>query len=247
MKTFYGTKAVFDAVAVRYHIPKYAKPVLGAFLIGVLIIALSYLSPETMMVGLASFGSGYGFVQMAMYNMLPLSVLILLPVAKTVTTSLTIGSGGSGGVFAPGLAVGGFAGGEFGMFLHLILPELVPLASVPAFVIVGMLALFGGISHAPIAIMIMVLEMTGDFSLFVPAMGAVAVAYMLIGKQTIFHEQRACAGMSRRSTGTDGTPSERFVNSEFRVHFLFFENEVTEIFSILSSPMRERRIFSLVV
>ncbi|MCZ9311813.1 MAG: chloride channel protein, partial [Methanocorpusculum sp.] len=74
----------------------------------------------------------------------------------------------------------------------LILPELVPLASVPAFVIVGMLALFGGIAHAPIAIMIMVLEMTGDFSLFVPAMGAVAVAYMLIGKQTIFHEQRLC-------------------------------------------------------
>ena len=53
----------------------------------------------------------------------------------------------------------------------------------------------------------------------------------------------ACAGRSRRSTGTDGTRSEWFVNSEFRVHFLFFENEVTEIFSILSSPMREIRIF----
>ncbi|HJK62732.1 MAG TPA: chloride channel protein [Methanocorpusculum sp.] len=192
VKTFYGTKDLFDRFAVRYHIPKYCKPVLGAFLIGLLIIVLSYLSPETMIVGMASLGSGYGFVQMAMYNMLPLSVLILLPFVKTITTSLTIGSGGSGGVFAPGLAVGGFAGGAFGMFLHLILPDLVPLATVPAFVIVGMLALFGGIAHAPIAIMIMVLEMTGDFSLFVPAMGAVAVAYLLIGKQTIFHEQRLC-------------------------------------------------------
>ncbi|HJK54889.1 MAG TPA: chloride channel protein [Methanocorpusculum sp.] len=192
VKTFYGTKDLFDRFAVRYHIPKYCKPVLGAFLIGLLIIVLSYLSPETMIVGMASLGSGYGFVQMAMYNILPLSVLILLPFVKTITTSLTIGSGGSGGVFAPGLAVGGFAGGAFGMFLHLILPDLVPLATVPAFVIVGMLALFGGIAHAPIAIMIMVLEMTGDFSLFVPAMGAVAVAYLLIGKQTIFHEQRLC-------------------------------------------------------
>ena len=192
VKTFYGTKDLFDRFAVRYHIPKYCKPVLGAFLIGLLIIVLSYLSPETMIVGMASLGSGYGFVQLAMYNMLPLSVLILLPFVKTITTSLTIGSGGSGGVFAPGLAVGGFAGGAFGMFLHLILPDLVPLATVPAFVIVGMLALFGGIAHAPIAIMIMVLEMTGDFSLFVPAMGAVAVAYLLIGKQTIFHEQRLC-------------------------------------------------------
>ncbi|HJK63461.1 MAG TPA: chloride channel protein, partial [Methanocorpusculum sp.] len=104
VKTFYGTKDLFDRFAVRYHIPKYCKPVLGAFLIGLLIIVLSYLSPETMIVGMASLGSGYGFVQMAMYNMLPLSVLILLPFVKTITTSLTIGSGGSGGVFAPGLA-----------------------------------------------------------------------------------------------------------------------------------------------
>lgn len=183
---------MFDIFFTRYHLPKYLKPVCGAGIIGVFVIAMAYISPETMMIGLASLGSGYGFVQMALYNMIPLGVLIFLPIAKTLTTSLTIGSGGNGGVFAPGLAIGGFAGGAFGMFLHMMLPEIVPIASVPAFVIIGMLALFGGIAHAPIAIMIMVLEMTGDFSLFVPAMGAVAVAYLLIGKHTIFHEQRLC-------------------------------------------------------
>lgn len=189
IKTFYGTKEVFDRLFTRYHLPKYLKPVCGAFLIGVFVIAAAYLSPETMMVGLASLGSGYGFLQMALYNMLPLSVLILIPVTKTLTTSLTIGSGGSGGVFAPGLAVGGFAGGALGMALHMVVPGLVPLGSVPVFAIVGMLALFGGISHAPIAIMIMVLEMTGDFSLFVPAMGAVVISCLLLGKETIFRQQ----------------------------------------------------------
>lgn len=190
VRTFYGTKSFFDKLFMKRKIPKYLKPVFGAFLIGVFVIIFSYISPETMIVGLASLGSGYGFMQMALYNMLPLSVLILLPITKTITTSLTIGSGGSGGVFAPGLAVGGFLGAAFGMGLHTLVPEIVPITLVPVFAIIGMLALFGGISHAPIAIMIMVLEMTGDFSLFVPAMAAVSVACLLVGKETIFREQR---------------------------------------------------------
>ncbi len=123
------------------------------------------------------------------YNMLPVGVLLFLPFAKILTTSLTIGSGGSGGVFAPGLVIGGATGGAFGSLLHLALPGIVPAESVPVFFIVGMIALFGAISHAPIAVMIMVVEMTGDFSLLVPAMGAVSVAVILIGQSTIFREQ----------------------------------------------------------
>jgi len=65
----------------------------------------------------------------------------------------------------------------------------VPAESVPVFIVIGMIALFGAISHAPIAIMIMVVEMTGDLSLLVPAMGAVSVAVLLIGQSTIFREQ----------------------------------------------------------
>ncbi len=189
IRTFYGTKRTFTAFFEKHHLPKYLKPVGGAFLIGVLVIALSYISPETMITGLGSLGTGYGFLQLAIYNMLPLSVLILLPFTKILTTSLTIGSGGSGGVFAPGLAIGGSAGGAFGMLLHMLIPQIVPLSSVPAFVIVGMIALFGGIANAPIAVMIMVVEMTGDFSLLVPAMGAVAVSGVLTGENTIFVEQ----------------------------------------------------------
>lgn len=189
IKAFYGTKTTFNNFFEKHNLPKYLKPVTGAFFIGIFVIILAHISPETMITALASLGTGYGFMQFAIYNMLPLSVLILLPFAKIFTTSFTIGSGGSGGVFAPGLAIGGAAGGAFGMILHILIPAVVPLNSIPAFVIVGMIALFGGIANAPIAVMIMVVEMTSDFSLLVPAMGAVAVSNVLTGEKTIFREQ----------------------------------------------------------
>lgn len=88
-------------------------------------LLLQALSPEAAIVGFASLGTGYGFTQLALYNMLPIGVLLLLPFAKILTTSLTIGSGGSGGVFAPGLVIGGSAGGALGALLHLALPGIV--------------------------------------------------------------------------------------------------------------------------
>jgi len=187
--SFYRTTSLFTDLFTRYHIPPHVKPMAGAFLVGLTVILLAYLSPEGLLLGLGSMGTGYGFVQLGIYAMMPLSVLIFLPFAKILTTSLTIGSGGSGGVFAPGLAVGGALGGAVGTILHLLLPELVPLATVPAFVVVGMIALFGAVSNAPIAVMIMVVEMTGNFSLLVPAMGAVAIASVLTGERTIYIQQ----------------------------------------------------------
>lgn len=189
VKSFYGTTAAFRNFFERHHLPPHVKPLLGAFIIGCFVIALSLLSPEAEILALGSIGTGYGFLQLAMYNMLPLGVLILLPLTRIVTTSLTIGSGGSGGVFAPGLAIGGSLGGAFGMLCHMAAPTLVPINSVPAFVIVGMIALFGGIANAPIAVMMMVVEMTADFSLLVPAMGAVALSFVLTGDETIFRQQ----------------------------------------------------------
>ena len=123
------------------------------------------------------------------YSMVPLVVLLLLPFVKIVTTSLTLGSGGSGGVFGPGLAIGASVGGAIGILLHLLTPALVPAESVPAFVIVGMIALFGAIANAPIAVLIMVVEMVGSFTLLVPGMGAVAVSKLFLGDTNIFRAQ----------------------------------------------------------
>ncbi len=96
INTFYGTNRIFKKVFSRLKIPNHFKPPLaGAFLTGTFVLALATLSPEAAIVGLGSLGTGYGFAQLALYNMLPVGgVLLFLPFAKILTTSLTIGSGG---------------------------------------------------------------------------------------------------------------------------------------------------------
>jgi CIC family chloride channel protein len=118
---------------------------------------------------------------------LPLWIVLMLPFAKILATSLSIGSGGSGGIFGPGMVIGGMLGASFWRIGHGFLPQL-PASPAP-FVIVGMMALFGGIAHAPLAVMLMVAEMTGNLSLLAPAMVAIALSTMLVGDNTIYTSQ----------------------------------------------------------
>ncbi|MHC1627190.1 MAG: chloride channel protein [Methanoculleaceae archaeon] len=189
IRTFYWTQQVFNSIFSRYNLPVQFKPLAGAVIIGIIILVITTVFPDGVTLALASLGTGYGFAQLGLYNLLPLSVLLALPFIKILTTALTIGSGGSGGVFAPGLIIGGSTGGAVGALLHIMLPSVVPAESVPVFIIVGMIALFGSISHSPIAVLIMVVEMTGDYSLLVPSMGAVAVAAICVRRETIYREQ----------------------------------------------------------
>jgi len=189
ISVFYGTKDAFARFFKEKNLPLYLKPVSGAFILGIIVIILSLISPDAEMLGLAGLGTGYGFVQISLYTLVPLIVLLLLPFMKILTTSLTLGSGGSGGVFAPGLTIGAATGGAVGMIFHILLPELIPLQSVPVFGIVGMIALFGSIANAPIAVLIMVVEMMGNFSLLVPAMGGVGMSYLITGGRSIYREQ----------------------------------------------------------
>jgi chloride channel protein, CIC family len=135
--------------------------------------------------------TGYGWVQLAMNKKIllgwPFWLVLILPLAKIVATSLSIGSGGSGGIFGPGMMIGGMLGAlvwriAYGLSTH------VPPQPAP-FIIVGMMSLFGGIAHAPLAVMIMVAEMTGNLSLLAPAMIAVAVSTALVGDNTIYGAQ----------------------------------------------------------
>ena len=187
--TFYWCRDRFADAFRRYNLPMYLKPVSGAILLGILVISLALISPEGEMLGLASLGSSYGFDQLMIYSMVPLVVLILLPFLKILATSLTLGSGGSGGVFAPGLTIGAAIGGAFGLILHMIAPAYVPIETVPVFVIVGMISLFGAVANAPIAVLIMVVEMVGSITILVPAMAAVAVSNLLTAEKTIFRAQ----------------------------------------------------------
>jgi CIC family chloride channel protein len=174
-RSFYGIEAIFH----RLHLPRWTKPALGGLLVGLLGLVVT-----------GAIHTGYGWVQIAMSPdllTLPLWIVLVLPFAKILATSLTVGSGGSGGIFGPGMVIGGFVGAAFWRLGHGLLPGL-PVSPAP-FVIVGMIALFGGIAHAPLAMLLMVGEMTGNLSLLAPAMIAVALSTALVGDETIYRSQ----------------------------------------------------------
>jgi CIC family chloride channel protein len=173
--SFYGMEGVFH----RLRLPGWLKPALGGLLVGLLGLKVH-----------GALHTGYGWVQIGMTRdllTLPLWLVLILPFAKILATSLSIGSGGSGGIFGPGMVIGGMLGAACWRLGDGVLPQLPP---TPApFVIVGMMALFGGIAHAPLAVMLMVAEMTGNLSLLAPAMVAVALSTALVGDRTIYTSQ----------------------------------------------------------
>jgi CIC family chloride channel protein len=167
------------------NVPNWVKPAIGGALVGLMAI----VSP-------AFIHMGYGWAQATMspsaidgIMSLPLWLVVLLPLGKIVATSLSIGSGGSGGIFGPGMVVGGFVGAAFWRLTEGWLPGM-PVSPAP-FVIVAMMALFGGIAHAPLAVMLMVAEMTGNLNLLAPAMVAVAISLLVCGNRTIYVNQVA--------------------------------------------------------
>ncbi len=174
------------SVALTHRLPggPVLKPAIGGLLVGL----LGLLMPEIL-------SSGYGWAQAAADRgsllQIPLWIILLLPVAKILATSLTIGTGGSGGLFGPGIVIGAFVGAAIWR-----LGELSGLPGVPGgpgiFVVVGMMACFGSVSRAPLAIMIMVAEMTGSFSVVPGAIIAVGIASLLMSRTnvTIYEAQR---------------------------------------------------------
>jgi CIC family chloride channel protein len=182
VKTFYGVQSVFRGL----RLPNHLKPMVGGALTG--LIALVF--PEVM-------ATGYGWVQLLEAGRLSeiptfglplLLVLLLLPFIKIVATSFTVGSGGSGGVFAPGIFIGASLGAIMGIVFHMLFPQLVP--EIAPFVVIGMLSFFGAAGKAPLSVILMVVEMTGSLQLLPAAMLATAIAYIVSGtKYSIYRSQ----------------------------------------------------------
>lgn len=174
-KFFYFIQALFTRMR---RVSKYLRPAIGAFVAGVIGIFF----PQVL-------GLGYGFVQLLLGNALlsfPFWFLIIIFLLKVVATSFTIGSGGSGGVFGPGMVSGAFLSAAVAILVHPLFPSL----SEADIIIVGMIAFFGGISKAPISVMIMGSEMTAGFPLLLPLMLTTAIAYFVSGpKNTIYKAQ----------------------------------------------------------
>jgi len=140
-------------------IPAWIKPGIGGLLVGLMALKL----PQVL-------GGGYGWIQQAIDGDMALKLLLILLGAKLLAFSLTVSSGGSGGVFAPSLFVGAMLGGVFSGLSH----------HAPAgLVIVGMAAVFGGAARVPIATLLMVVEMTGGYALLVPAGLAVMLSFLV--------------------------------------------------------------------
>ncbi len=144
-------------------IPEPTKPLFGGILLGLLGI-VSYQIDGFPRV----FGVGYETIENTLFSQLTLQVTFGLLLLKLVATTLTLGSGGSGGIFAPSLFMGAMLGASFGQIAPTIFPEIV--APSGAYALVGMAAFFGGVAHAPITAILILFEMTGDYQIILPLM-----------------------------------------------------------------------------
>ncbi|MGH0037734.1 MAG: chloride channel protein [Myxococcota bacterium] len=166
----------------RLPINKYLVPPIGGLMVG----AIGYWQPQVL-------GQGFGYVQQLIDGRpiggaeVTVVGLLGLAVLKIATTSFTISSGGSGGVFGPSIFIGAMLGGAVGTLAHSYFPELV--TDVAPFVVVGMGAFFAGVANAPIASLLMVCELTGAYELLPPLMVVATVALVTSRRWSIYTAQ----------------------------------------------------------
>ncbi|WP_460334952.1 chloride channel protein [Actinoallomurus acanthiterrae] len=146
--------------------PEWLRPAFGGLLLGGLLLALPQM-----------YGVGYPVLENAIGGRYVVGFLLLLLAGKIVATSLTIGIGGSGGVFAPSLFMGAMFGTAFGLIAHQLVPGLAGPAG--AYGLVGMGAVFAGAARAPITAVIIMFELTGEYSIILPLMLAIVVATLI--------------------------------------------------------------------
>jgi len=172
VKSFYGVVRLFKKIPI----PNIYKPALGGLCTGIIGFFLPY-----------TLAFGYGYSQKAIHCELSIAFLILLAVGKVLTTSFSIGSGGSGGVFGPSVVIGGAVGGAVGLAFHHIMPSIV--SSPGAFVVVGMAGFFTAVSNTPISTIIFVSEMTNSYHLLLPSLLVCSVAYLTSKRLSIYEKQ----------------------------------------------------------
>jgi CIC family chloride channel protein len=167
------TRAFFQGLKM----PRACKPALGGLFVGL----LAYSCPQVV-------GTNWANLTDAVGGKFGFTALLFIAVAKILATSFTIGSGGSGGVFGPSLFIGGMAGGAVGYGLHALEPHWV--ANPGSYVLVGMGAFFAGAAKAPLAGLIMVCEITGNYGLLPPLLIASTLHLTLSRKWSLYDSQR---------------------------------------------------------
>ncbi len=180
----------FEDLFDNWSFPTALKPAVGALLLGLLgllylwLPGVSFNNTTEFQLGMPlieniphMYGSGFTFIEEALHGNINFWILALLIFLKPLATSFTLGSGNSGGVFAPSLFIGAMLGGAMGELFHAWMPEL---AGPPgAYALVGMAAVFSACARAPLTAMLIVFEMSNDYALILPLMlTAVTASYL---------------------------------------------------------------------
>ncbi|MFI1523831.1 chloride channel protein [Kitasatospora cineracea] len=179
---------VEDACDFLWRGPEWLRPAIGGLALGGLLLLLPQM-----------YGVGYPVLENAVNGRYAVGFLVLLLAAKIAATSLTIGIGGSGGVFAPSLFMGAMLGAAFGQSAHALVPG--SAGQVGAYGLIGMGAVFAGAARAPITAVIILFELTGEYSIILPLMTAIVLA-TLVGR-LLSHDTIYTLKLRRRGVDLD--------------------------------------------
>lgn len=177
-KSLYLSEDLWD----NFKFPEYLKPILGGLLLGV----VGLISPKILGYPRV-FGVGYESIAEALSGRLDLQITIALIFLKLLATILTLGAGGSGGIFAPSLFMGAMLGESFGQVVNLLFPAVT--APPGAYALVGMAAFFSGAAFAPVTAILIIFEMTGDYQIILPLMLATVLSTLVarvINRESIY-------------------------------------------------------------
>jgi CIC family chloride channel protein len=185
IKALYLTEDIFDS----WKIPDIIKPGIGGLMLGL----AGLLTPQI-------FSDGYEAISGALHGNMVWSIMLILVFMKILATSLTLGSGNSGGIFAPSLFMGAMAGGFFGTIVNTLFPNVT--APPAAYALVGMGAVVAGTTHAAITSILIVFEMTGDYRIMLPMMVATVFATLVshrLSRESIYTLKLARRGIKIRA------------------------------------------------
>lgn len=183
ISVLYRSEDAFEKIPL----PAWIKPAIGGLGVGIIAIWFPHV-----------FSSGYGAINLALDSQLTLAMLASLVLIKVVATSLTVASGGSGGVFAPSLFMGAMIGGVVGALFNMVFPELT--APYGSYALAGMGAMIAGTMHAPITVILIIFELTGDYMIILPVMTAcilsTMISYSLLGGESIYTRKLVRLGIN---------------------------------------------------
>lgn len=196
---------LFDKLALKPHF----KPAIGGLLLGTLAIFF----PQVL-------ADGYETISLTLHSQMAMLLLVALIFMKILATSLTLGSGNSGGIFAPSLFMGAMTGGAFGHLVNLFWPN--QTASPGAYALVGMAGLVAGTTHAPLTALLIIFEMTNDYRIILPLMVTVAIASVIarfLFKPSIYTVKLLKRGIDIRSGKDIGVLRATKVNEVMDTRF----------------------------